>query len=587
MEEWLVKFHFLRPWWLGLLLVPLFFYARFLRGKNNKSSWEKVCDRRLLDFLLIKGSSLQRKIMSHFALVGMVVAIIAAAGPSWEKIEIPSLEPENPVMILLNLSSDMKGTDLQPNRLFRAKYKIQDFVKMLKGAQIGLEVYSREPFVISPLTEDGEIILNLLPAINLDIMPSNGDRLDRALDLAVEKFKNAGFIQGEIVVFTPDVGQNFDLALAAAQRAKAQNYRVNVIATAVEPSEKLQLIAQRGGGDYWNLATSDQQLASLAEKISHNKGELKESKNWQSVWLDYGYYFLILPMLCCLYFFRKGILVLFLVLGAFPAQAGFFTNDNQDGLKYFNNGDYQKAGETFADSKWKGSSWYRTGNYEQAYLEFAKNNDTTSLYNQGNAFAKSGKIEEAIQKYEEVLKQDPKHEDARFNLEYLKKQQNQQQQNQQQSAQQQQKNKKDKDESSPQEKDQNKDQGSKQQPQNSESDKNSSEQEQNSASQQQQDPTNTQNQENAPQEEKSQSPQTQSYLDEEKSSAQEQKMSQKPQPKAANNNRLGQKEEQAPKYDEEVQAKAQQYREIPEDPGGLLKAFILKEYQKNRYREQQ
>ena len=64
-------------------------------------------------------------------------------------------------------------------------------------------------------------------------------------------------------------------------------------------------------------------------------------------------------------------------------------------------------------------------------------------------------------------------------------------------------------------------------------------------------------------------------------------MSQKPQPKAANNNRLEQKEEQAPKYDEEVQAKAQQYREIPEDPGGLLKAFILKEYQKNRYREQQ
>ena len=45
----------------------------------------------------------------------------------------------------------------------------------------------------------------------------------------------------------------------------------------------------------------------------------------------------------------------------------------------------------------------------------------------------------------------------------------------------------------------------------------------------------------------------------------------------------GNKEEQ---YDEKMQAKIQQYREIPEDPGGLLKAFIYQEYRQNRYNEQ-
>ena len=44
----------------------------------------------------------------------------------------------------------------------------------------------------------------------------------------------------------------------------------------------------------------------------------------------------------------------------------------------------------------------------------------------------------------------------------------------------------------------------------------------------------------------------------------------------------GNKEEQ---YDEKMQAKARQYREIPEDPGGLLKAFIYQEYRQNRYNE--
>ena len=45
-------------------------------------------------------------------------------------------------------------------------------------------------------------------------------------------------------------------------------------------------------------------------------------------------------------------------------------------------------------------------------------------------------------------------------------------------------------------------------------------------------------------------------------------------------------EEKEDEYDEKMQAKAQQYRDIPEDPGGLLKAFIYREYRQNRYNEQ-
>ena len=40
------------------------------------------------------------------------------------------------------------------------------------------------------------------------------------------------------------------------------------------------------------------------------------------------------------------------------------------------------------------------------------------------------------------------------------------------------------------------------------------------------------------------------------------------------------------KYDEKMQTKLQQYREVPEDVGGLLRAFIKNEYQQNRYNEQ-
>lgn len=264
-------------------------------------------------------------------------------------------------------------------------------------------------------------------------MPANGDRPDRAIALAVEKMKAAGFNHGEILLLAPEAGQKFNLTLDEARKALSAGFNVNVLAVRAAKDERLQMIAEAGGGSYWNLAPGDEKLKTFAEKISSNQDELTESKNWQSVWLDYGYYLLIIPLACCLYFFRRGILAVAFLWAAQPAEAAFFLNSNQEALRDFNQEDYQRAGEKFTDSNWKAAAYYRMGDYDKALEEYSKGQGETALYNQGNALAKSGKIEEAIAKYEEVLEQNPNHEDAKFNLEYLKQQQQQsQQQNQQQ-----------------------------------------------------------------------------------------------------------------------------------------------------------
>ena len=38
MEEFFRDFHFLRPWYLLLLFLPLLFYWKFFRGVRNKSA---------------------------------------------------------------------------------------------------------------------------------------------------------------------------------------------------------------------------------------------------------------------------------------------------------------------------------------------------------------------------------------------------------------------------------------------------------------------------------------------------------------------------------------------------------------------
>ncbi len=584
MQEFINNFHFLRPLWLLLLLVPLFFYWKYFRGINNKSSWENVCDKRLLDFLLVKGSSKQRRIISHIGLGSFIAAVIAIAGPSWEKKEVPSFAPENPVMILLNLSSDMAETDVTPTRLSRAKYEIKDLLNSLHSVQSGLIVYSSEPYLITPITDDLKLVENLLPALDFNVMPENGDRLDRAISLAEEKLQNAGYAQGNIIIFSSDVGHRFDLALDAARNAFAKGYKVSVAAVSKDNTDKLELIAQNGGGVFVSAAAGENSLSRLSSLINDNASdELKLSENLRSSWLDYGYYLVILPLLGCLYFFRKGILVIaFVILFSHSAAAGFFLNDNQEGLKAFNAGDFGSAAEKFKQDDWKGSSYYRLGDYQKAYNAFSQSNEPEALYNQGNALAKSGKIDEAIKKYEEVLQREPNHEDAQFNLEYLK----QQKQEQQQPSQNQDKNQDNQDQNNQQDNSSvsNQQENNQQQENKGESENKENPEDKNEEQNQQ----GNQDKDNQQQEQNSQDKQDNSADKEQKQQSQASQLQEQQQ---ANDNReetaapQPQQEDENEKYDEEMQADIQQYREIPEDAGGLIRAFIKKEYMRNRYQD--
>lgn len=589
MEAFWADFHFLRPWWLLAAVLPVVGCWRFLSGLKNVSAWEAVCDRNLLDFLLIKGSSRQRRLVAGMLLFGLLGAVVALAGPSWRKREIPVFAPENPVMFLLNMSSDMNQTDVTPNRLARAKYALADLLKSVSGAESGLVVYTDEPFLISPLTADGKVIENLLPAVVPDIMPENGDRLHRALDYAVERFTDAGFKKGSIVVLAADAGQDFNLAMISAAAAYAKGYRVNVVDAGAKGSEKLKMIADRGGGVYAGVLSG---LSRLAAALSVDAGGgLKESQNEREIWEDAGYWLLFIPLVCALFFFRRGIFVWVLAFGlggALPAEAGFFLNDNQEGLRAFRNNDFTTAAEKFELPAWKASSYYRSGDFDKAY-EYFSGSDAESLYNQGNALAKSGKLEEAIKKYEEVLAKEPGHEDAEFNLEYIKRQQQQQQQ-QQSAGGGENDRKNDRNQSAD---------GSDNRSGKSDNNNDNGNNEQQAADDnrpEQQSPSGGKGEE---EDKNQQQPQEAESADDKQDNAQNDGDGQRqtPSPQEKQNESERQAEAQAVEnegqtgdgekgYSEAVQAREQQFRDIPEDAGGLLRAFIRKEYMKNRYKDE-
>ncbi len=611
---WFQDFHFLRPWWLLGLIIPAAVYVFTYKNSQIQSAWQKVCDKNLLDYLLIKNNGTKGYKASVSAALITLFLVMALAGPTWLKKENPALSVENPVMILLNMSGEMWNKDVSPSRIERAKYVIKDLTKSLKNTESGLIVYSKEPFMITPLTEDTSLIDNIMSALQLDIMPQDGDRLDRAIELAVSRMQKTGLPHGNLIVITSNVGERFDAALTGASQASDAGFDVNIVNISKTTNDKLQMVADKGNGLYLNY---QQSLAPLIQKINDiTAKEIKQSKNMQTVWEDMGWYLLWLPALLFLFSFRRGAFVI--ILGCFfniyTAEASWFLNDNQEALHDFEKQNYAEAAEKFTDTQWKGAAAYKNGDYEAAYENFLQKTDATALYNQGNALAKGGKIAEAIKKYEEALQKQPDFADAKFNLEYLKKQQ--QQKNQQNQQQKQEKNKQKQkqqneqqntnentaQQNQPLQKQQNQDEKQSQKEQaanaNNSKQQQNNQKQQSSSRQQEQQKQQAQSSENNSLEKQSEADNKPNKLDKRNSKAakseQEQTETAEQKKTAAVSNEDGQEKQQAEavgvkdektaERQEKIRARLQKFRQVPEDKGGLLRAMIQKEYAQKRYK---
>lgn len=605
MLEFIHNFHFLRPLILLLFFIPMVMLFFIRKNYQNMSSWEKVCDLHLLQYLLIKGSGKQRKKALFLAVLGMLGAFIAAAGPAWQKTDIPAVYAQNPIIFALNLSTDMNQEDLKPSRINRAKYAISDILSACPDVQSGLIAFSNEPFLISPISEDGEIIKNLLPAVTLDIMPVNGNRIDRAIDYATQKLRDAEFYSGNIIIITADSGTNASAAIKSAQAAAKNGYKINIIEASTDTNEILQQIAKAGKGKYIKI-TND--IEPLISEINNTKtADMQASENLSERWNDAGYYLLIIPLICCLLLFRRGIFIITLIVFySNNVSAAMFLNRNQEGLKEFQQQNYEEAAEKFDDANWQASALYKAEKFDDALKIFAQDSSETGLYNQGNALAKSGKINDAIKKYEEVLSLNPQNEDAKFNLEYLKQQKqnmssssknnndnNQNQQNNESSSaggQEKNNDQKDSDEQSSSGNEQTNENNESDEQNGDDADNQSEDLNQSSISAPQEAQNSDEKQENSNDsvsgnsgENSNESPEKQQENSQNFQDAGEEQTPDKPISAAAQL----QNADKDTKSNEEIMARAQQYRAIEDDPGGLLRAFIRSEYQKNRYKEQQ
>jgi len=581
------EFHFLRPFWL-LALIPLVVLLwLMIKKKLGSHSWETVCDEALLPYILIGSSVRKRRLSVTLTAIGGLLAIMALAGPVWQKLPQPVFSRSNALVIAFDLSRSMDANDISPSRLLRARYKIADILKRRTDGQTALLVYAGDSFTVTPLTDDNDTIDSQLAALSTDIMPVQGSNTLLALKRAEELLKHAGAKQGDILFISDDI--DYQQAGNYVTALHDQGYRISVLGVGtthgvpipladgsflkdtsgkiVIPTleeKPMRLFTRDGGGVYQRIALDDKDIDSLLDFFaSHGReGDVSATELKTDTWREEGPWLLLILLPLMMILFRRGYLVMLLVfLMPIPNESkamdwnSLWSRPDQQAARALAEGDAARAAKLFHDPAWKGTAQYRSGDFNGAIDSLKQTEDVESLYNMGNALARSGNYQEAISVYDKVLKRDPDHEDAKFNKKLLEKELEKQQQNQQQQT-------------SNSGKDENKDQQDQQQDQQQGKQQQADNQEQNQDQKQNQ----TQSQDNS----RSESEQAQQDESEQQQDRQQQQQSQQPQ-QQDQQQQMAKTDLTTP--DEDQQALEQWLRRIPDDPAGLLRRKFRYQYQ--------
>ena len=461
------NFHFIYIDWLWLLLPLVLILIWLTKTRRNESSLlHKLVDPKLAPFVLTGelGSS-SRALLGITAFI-YLIAVIAMAGPSWEKRKQAGFKKEQAVVIALDLSTSMFAKDVQPNRLVRARFELIDLLNQRKEGLTGLIVYAGDAFSVSPLTDDTDTIEAQAKLLDPNIMPVQGSQASLAIKKSAQLLEQSEVKEGQILLVTDEVA-DIRAAIAAAKDARGRGFQVSILSIGTEEgspiplpqggfikdsqnnivlakvnTKAMQQVVQAGAGLYVASVVGDQDLNRLALQFSsENPANLvkNEDKEIES-WINEGAWLVLLLLPLGLLAFRKGVLAsvvfVFIVLPQPQSAIALEWNDlwftaDQQGQKSLNKGEPKQAAEQFENPSWKAAAEYKAGDYQKALEDFSQEPTIEGLYNKANALVKLKKLPEAIKAYEDVLKQDKDHEDAKYNLDLLKKAQEQQKQKQQ------------------------------------------------------------------------------------------------------------------------------------------------------------
>ncbi|RLU05190.1 hypothetical protein CS078_06445 [Pseudomonas prosekii] len=450
MEINLSDLHFLRPWWLLLMLFGALLPLLWRRSHNLQRRLRGNIAEHLLPHLLITPQDHQRLRPVHLLCTLLMLGAVAAAGPTWEQDRPDFLENRAPLIIAIDLSPSMDASDVPPSRLQAAQHKLHDLIQRRAGARNALIAYAGSAHLVLPPTDDPALLETFIQALSTDLIDKTGKNVSAVIEQA-KRLLAAEKTPGTLLLITD--GADTTQLDGLGKQLDGSPLQVLILAVGSDDGGVLRDANGQPRTDSSGrpaLGSFDQaalkQLASaldaplgsltlnnddLAWIELHARQHFQNSSDEQRElhWKDAGYW-LCWPLLLIGFFsVRKGwslnwmaAVLLALGVGLQPATAeansltdAFFTRDQQ-GRWAFEHEHFPQAAALFVDPYWKGIAAYHAADYDVALASFARLQTPQAYFYLGNIYVKRFKFDQAIGAYQQALQLQAQFPEASANL---------------------------------------------------------------------------------------------------------------------------------------------------------------------------
>jgi len=244
--------------WLGGALTALVLLGVWSHGRRRRRLAEFLGGHRAL--ARVSRSDLSGMRVGRSLLLGIagVSLTVAAAEPTWIEPPAPEPPPVDRLVLAIDVSASMQGTDVQPTRLGRAVDVARQVLADVRDQEVGLLVFAGTSYPIAPPTLDHEALSFMLDGI----VPTTASAYDpgtlgsvAVLDAMtlLDAPADSGVTIGRrriLVISDGDDGEPARSLAAAVDSARAMGIDVHAIGVGTERGSSMSLPAgtyQLGG----------------------------------------------------------------------------------------------------------------------------------------------------------------------------------------------------------------------------------------------------------------------------------------------------------------------------------------------------
>ncbi len=406
------NFHWLRPKILWITIVWLVLGLWQLWAQADPKLWKDRIPKSLQPYVITPSKKAAVIFPVFWFVLTASLFTLAAAGPTWKKVEKPGVVSNARLLINLDLSRSMDVSDLQPHRYERALLKIRDLMDQPLGVPVGLMAYAETPHWVLPFTTDYSLITYTSEVLSPKIMPVQGSNGQRALAMADSILQSAE--APSTLLWITDGVESEDLGFLK-QFISSTQHTLELLIVATPKGGKLfngqvhapdfaalEILAQSPRIHLNRLTLDESDVSAIAQRVFATRNFVNSPEESEDQWEDAGYALIFVLALFFLVFFRKGMVITWGLLPLFlwgcnvdGPRADWWYEPDYIASQAYAEGDYERTLEYAQDPQLRASAYFKLGDYEAAASLYEDDSSATGRQNLSLALMALGDFDAA------------------------------------------------------------------------------------------------------------------------------------------------------------------------------------------------